>query len=520
MADDAQRLRAIAISENARPLAELVPGLPREFAALVDRCLQRDARNRFPSGVELLAALEQLGPPRPKDPGRGPEPGRRWPLRVLLLGLGLAALAAGYGSLRRLRSPPPAALGTDDLMVLSQRAINVLGEYLRAPSGELRLRALSALSKGTDVRLYPVLAPLLADPDAEVRAQAAEALGQLGERKALPALAALLTPAQPSHVQVAAAHALVQLGEEHGAQALRAAMTGQEPELRLRAAFHLCEQDPQARSLLRTALLEGQMGEPLRLNILTCMTCGGDETAQKQLQAQLGEAQSPRQQLAAAARLYRCGDPSGQKLLHAQASRPGPQQLVAARLLAAPDEPQTAELLRRVAGNPHAEREARLLAIEGLGESGQSADALLLTRWLLPPVEPELRIAAASSILLLCQNDPSLLSGLGLAGPVARWAIPIGTSGSPRSQRWGTSRPGRPQPCSPRRCRMPRPGCGSARRMRSAGACYDRRCWRCAKACAIRLPACGRRSSARWPSSLRPSSAAASGTPWVRCSAG
>ena len=47
-------------TQDARPLAEAVPGVDVDFAAVVDRCLRRAPEERFASAVPLLDALEQL----------------------------------------------------------------------------------------------------------------------------------------------------------------------------------------------------------------------------------------------------------------------------------------------------------------------------------------------------------------------------------------------------------------------------------------------------------------------------
>ncbi len=47
-------------TQDARPLAEAVPGVDADFAAVVDRCLRRAPEERFASAVLLLDALEQL----------------------------------------------------------------------------------------------------------------------------------------------------------------------------------------------------------------------------------------------------------------------------------------------------------------------------------------------------------------------------------------------------------------------------------------------------------------------------
>ncbi len=49
---------------DARPLADVVPHIDPPFASIVDRCLQRDAKNRFSSADDVRAALERLMPER------------------------------------------------------------------------------------------------------------------------------------------------------------------------------------------------------------------------------------------------------------------------------------------------------------------------------------------------------------------------------------------------------------------------------------------------------------------------
>src|SRR5205823_4680868 len=59
-ATDYWSLRSAAINNDVRALAKLVPDIPPDFAAIVDRCLRRDPQQRFASGEELQAALESL----------------------------------------------------------------------------------------------------------------------------------------------------------------------------------------------------------------------------------------------------------------------------------------------------------------------------------------------------------------------------------------------------------------------------------------------------------------------------
>ena len=57
-----KELRRVRSESDAPPLAEVAPKVDHRFASVVDRCLKREASERFASGEELLDALEQLVP--------------------------------------------------------------------------------------------------------------------------------------------------------------------------------------------------------------------------------------------------------------------------------------------------------------------------------------------------------------------------------------------------------------------------------------------------------------------------
>lgn len=60
-----QMIRRMRDLDRATPsLAEVAPGVPTEFAALVDRCLAKRKQDRFPDAASLLEALEELLPGR------------------------------------------------------------------------------------------------------------------------------------------------------------------------------------------------------------------------------------------------------------------------------------------------------------------------------------------------------------------------------------------------------------------------------------------------------------------------
>lgn len=57
-----QELRLKALTEDAQPLATLAPQIESGLAAIVDRCLRRDPKERYQSANEVRSALAQLRP--------------------------------------------------------------------------------------------------------------------------------------------------------------------------------------------------------------------------------------------------------------------------------------------------------------------------------------------------------------------------------------------------------------------------------------------------------------------------
>jgi serine/threonine protein kinase len=86
------------LTQEHRPLRELVPSCPQAVSDLVDRCLNKDAAQRYRDGEELLAALTELSLPEAPAASstlrRGRGPSRVW--RAAALGL-LAGTALGMG---------------------------------------------------------------------------------------------------------------------------------------------------------------------------------------------------------------------------------------------------------------------------------------------------------------------------------------------------------------------------------------------------------------------------------------
>ena len=308
------------------------------------------------------------------------------------------------------------AVSSQLAQLLRGQALGVLQQLLHAPSAPIRQQAVESLGRARDVSQRTALEPLLSDGDAQVQAQVADALGQIGDREAVTALKELLKRTSEPSVQAAAAAALDVLGDEEGPRQLRQMLDGRDEQGRFRAAYLLCEKgDPKATAVLSEILQRQAPPDELAVDILARLAKAGEESARKSLLVRLGAAEKPQRQLLIARRLAQLGEPSGKQVLADRASHPGPDQLVAARLLVTPEDPSQAPLFRRVLAERTATEPEQQLAVEGLGIGGQLADLLLLRPRLLPTVGERLRLAAAAAVLQLAAEVPGVMTEQSLA---------------------------------------------------------------------------------------------------------
>lgn len=308
-----------------------------------------------------------------------------------------------------------------DLMDLRSRALAVLQEGLRDGDPALRGRALAALGQSRDTRHRTLIEPLLKDPDTAVQAQAAAALGQLGARSAVPALLAMVgdkadlkgLPDLGLAMQVA--EALDRLGDPTGQALMRKGLKVKDDAIVLRAALLLSERgDKAARKLVQKRLKKRGAPEAEVVMILGRLARAGDAEAQRDLGARLPgpEAGPPGEaQLAIASTLARAGDERARALIVGAARQPGQRQLLAARLMAALDDPAGYDLFRQVFADAARPLQERALAAEGLGACGEKAGAQLLATALPAGAgDSLLRQVAAASILQIAGGDPALLA--------------------------------------------------------------------------------------------------------------
>lgn len=115
LAGEVYALRDLVLTEDARPIAEVAPEIPLEFANIVDRCLNRNPIKRYTSGEELLAALEACGRGdslAPSATTHNIRPLRRWRSLGARVGGLLLVAAIGAGVVRYLQLHP------DEMQVL------------------------------------------------------------------------------------------------------------------------------------------------------------------------------------------------------------------------------------------------------------------------------------------------------------------------------------------------------------------------------------------------------------------
>jgi serine/threonine protein kinase/HEAT repeat protein len=301
-----------------------------------------------------------------------------------------------------------------DMLALRSYALQVLQDGLKDADLQPRLLSVSAIGASRDTRHHTLLEPKLLDPEPVVQVQAAGALAQIGSKAAIPSLLKLHEEAKDPKVALATAEALMKLGDRSVQKYLeQKAKKDPDAKLQLLAALALEELLPghTPQKAVQTRLKKGTTPEDSLL-IWTRRAKLGDHDAQQQLATLLGETEAPiGRQIQIAALLAKEHIEQGKTYLAGIAGKPGPQQILAAQLLCAADDPSGLPLLRTTFGDAARAPVERLLAADGLGSCGTRKDAGMLAKALKDGEKsPLLRQAEAGAILRLASGDPAVLN--------------------------------------------------------------------------------------------------------------
>lgn len=433
--DDLMGLLTQHMYEPVPELRKEVPEVPEAIAEIVKKLLAKKPEDRYESMRTLEQALEReielimvqrgeravissalAGLLKVQGKGLGAVvmiAGRAVPLWVLapvalLLVVGGAGLGVHFLAPKVIKE----VLRPGEMRELRKQALAVLRADLKTGSDPLKLGALSAFGQSHDRELRADLEAQLGSASALLRAQAAEGLGQLGERQVIPLLTKLLEKEKEPMVRLGAASALHQLGDPHAATELDSLLGSTSAEAQLRAALARCDRLPdKARSVLNVFLGRPELPSGPRLSILACLARVGDAQAVAALRTQAQTGVRPAERITAQVRLAELGDFPSREALQKLIRERGSDHLLAARLLAGPDELGGREAFRSVLHDNGAHSGARRLGAEGLGSIGELFDARLLGAQIATQgLTPELRQIFAAAILLISVHDPGLMS--------------------------------------------------------------------------------------------------------------
>lgn len=432
--DDLMALLTQHMYEPVPDLRAEAPQVPPAIAQIALKLLAKNPEERYGSMRELEQALDReieiilvqrgeravitsalAGILKVQGKGLGTVvmiAGRAVPLWAmapvaLLLMVGGAGLGAKFFAPTFLKE----SLRPGELRTLRAQALAVLRADLKTGPIPIRGGAAIALGLGRDRELQDDLVPLLADVNPQLRSQAAEAMGHIGDRGTIPILKKFLETEQTAVARLGAALALDQLGDPRGGEELTALLRSGQFDVQLRAAMSRCERLPKpAKTVLHQALDRTGLPQSLRLPILGCLGRAGDEQAVASLSHHAQRQPSAAERIAAQAKLSELGDPAARNALQELIRRRGPDHLLAARFLAAPDNLLGRDAFREVLVDPAAAVAARRLAAEGLGAIGELFDARALGAQLLTQRLPiELRQPFAAAILQIAAHDPALV---------------------------------------------------------------------------------------------------------------
>ncbi|HMU40661.1 MAG TPA: protein kinase [Pseudomonadota bacterium] len=397
------RGNALSLLMRAVPdLATVRTDVPASLSKLIAQMMQIQPAQRPSMGdvVALLSTLRETKRQRKAN---------RLPLLIAIGGVAsLLLFGVALLTTRWLRPPT--------LADARNRALAVVKRSIAKPEIAEQIQAIAAIGQSQDASLRTLVVPFLSSDSIEIQEAAARAIGDIGAIDASSSLVPLLKSKHET-VQLAAAKALARLSHTLGQKTLKELLDHGTDPSRIAAALALLEfGDLSGSPLLHRIVARNPSKEGPILELLSALAKAGDDEAQQILRDQQGGAFGKPHFPHISFALARIGDNTAQTQLEQLATKSGPSQLVAARLLAGLGDHRGYPLFLDAAKNGHRSESERAIAVDGLSELAQLEAVIPLVKVMDERgISTRLRLLTAGAILELAAGEKGQLAEQGLA---------------------------------------------------------------------------------------------------------
>lgn len=383
------------LGKPAPLLSSLRSDLPAGLSELVLRMMSLETTQR-PTMTEVVETLSAYLHQKNDD--------SRLPRLALLGSAAMLSVLLVILLLVRFLRPPT-------LAEARSKALEVVTTSLQGNEQTERVLALDAIAESKDIGLRSQVLPLLSSEKVAVKEAAAKALGDIGALDAVRELLPLLE-SQSDAAKLAAARALARLSHPSGQKALRELLEQGADQTRVEAAVSLLEfGDLSGAALLHRITSRSNASDARVLPIVSALAKAGDVEARHQLLEQNTSAADSPQGPQLAFALARVGERSARLQLEQLAQKPGPSQLLAARLLAGLGDNRGYSLLLETAKNGQKSEPERAIAIEGVADLGNLEAVPPLVKLLGERgISVRLRLLTAGAILELAAGEKGQLA--------------------------------------------------------------------------------------------------------------
>ena len=383
------------LGKPAPLLSSLRSDLPAGLSELVLRMMSLETTQR-PTMTEVVETLSAYLHQKNDD--------SRLPRLALLGSAAMLSVLLVILLLVRFLRPPT-------LAEARSKALEVVTTSLQANEQTERVLALDAIAESKDIGLRSQVVPLLSSEKVAVKEAAAKALGDISALDTVRELLPLLE-SQSDAAKLAAARALARLSHPSGQKALRELLEQGADQTRVEAAVSLLEfGDLSGAALLHRITARSNASDARVLPIVSALAKAGDVEARHQLLEQNTSAADSPQGPQLAFALARVGERSARLQLEQLAQKPGPSQLLAARLLAGLGDNRGYSLLLETAKNGQKSEPERAIAIEGVADLGNLEAVPPLVKLLGERgISVRLRLLTAGAILELAAGEKGQLA--------------------------------------------------------------------------------------------------------------